>query len=151
MKHKQIFIHIALAILFLIVLPTASSFLYVKILQIKPYWLSILISCFQGGISGAIWVTVDKKIRNYFINKDIQFIREYQKCNWVHPLTCGINSNHKELEPIAMSNSVILVCPDCGYTQYSIPECVYKVNISNDPLNRLKKDNKISTSYSIFM
>lgn len=41
----------------------------------------------------------------------------------VHPLTCGVNSNHALLVPriILPEATHILVCPTCGYVQSCLP------------------------------
>jgi hypothetical protein len=70
--------------------------------------------------------------------KEKAFIEAYQKCSWVHPLTCGNNSNHKLLYPIIMGGKLYLACPDCYYVQAKIPDCVFDVDIINDPLNKIK-------------
>lgn len=46
----------------------------------------------------------------------------WQSAGFVHPLTCGNDSQHQDLVPKEVSNKVVLVCSDCNYTQNWIPE-----------------------------
>ena len=43
----------------------------------------------------------------------------HQRNEKVHPLTCGVDSNHTPLRPVIdiALERVILVCEDCGYMQ----------------------------------
>ena len=51
----------------------------------------------------------------------IKILTSYQSNPMVHPLTCGVNSNHQNLIPIEENDNenskVILKCLDCDYTQ----------------------------------
>jgi hypothetical protein len=58
------------------------------------------------------------------VDADIARIRRWQANGRVHPLTCGNDSSHAKLEPIAEDGRVILVCPDCDYRQDVIPSIV---------------------------
>jgi len=51
----------------------------------------------------------------------IRRIREYQDNSMVHPLTCGNNSNHANLEPVIINGKVALMCLNCDYIQKHIP------------------------------
>lgn len=55
----------------------------------------------------------------------IEAVIKWQTCPVVHPLTCGIDSNHRVLIPWLVGNSVILKCVDCEYVQLWVPEAVY--------------------------
>jgi len=55
-----------------------------------------------------------KKMNN---KQKIKILTSYQKNPMVHPLTCGFNSNHRNLVPIEEDDEVILKCLDCEYTQ----------------------------------
>jgi hypothetical protein len=54
-------------------------------------------------------------------------IKKYQDCPFVHPLTCGNDSNHSNLKGIILKGEVVLFCPDCDYRQEWVPEIVYSV------------------------
>jgi hypothetical protein len=43
---------------------------------------------------------------------------------YVHPLTCGRDSNHTVLFPFWTGERVVLRCPDCEYEQTHVPVCV---------------------------
>ena len=63
-------------------------------------------------------------------NKEIiKRIDKWQKCKYLHPLTCGTDSNHKILKAIEKNKKVILFCEDCDYKQENIPLCVIDVGI----------------------
>ena len=57
--------------------------------------------------------------------KLLNAIRKYQSCPFVHPLTCGNNSEHENLKGIEIKGKVILICPDCEYKQEWIPDFVW--------------------------
>lgn len=55
----------------------------------------------------------------------IDKVNLWQNAGFVHPLTCGKNNNHLNLEPKEINDSqVVLVCPNCDYTQDWIPDYV---------------------------
>jgi len=60
--------------------------------------------------------------------KDIHYqmlnILTWQVNDSVHPLTCGNDSNHRNLIPAVENVQVILKCLDCEYTQTFIPDIV---------------------------
>jgi len=58
----------------------------------------------------------------------IEKIKKWQNNEFLHPLTCGNNSNHKILIPKEIDNKVILICEDCDYTQTFIPKAVFKID-----------------------
>jgi len=61
-------------------------------------------------------------------NEDIlKAVCTWQTCGFVHPLTCGNDSNHQVLYPVIRNNKVILKCADCTYTQSWIPDPVLKI------------------------
>jgi len=47
----------------------------------------------------------------------IKILTSYQDNPMVHPLTCGVDSNHQNLIPKEENNEVILMCLDCNYIQ----------------------------------
>ena len=49
---------------------------------------------------------------------------------WVHPLTCGNDSEHAKLEPVEQDGQVILTCRDCDYRQEQIPSIVIEHDAS---------------------
>jgi DNA-directed RNA polymerase subunit M/transcription elongation factor TFIIS len=52
-------------------------------------------------------------------NEKIKIINSFQSNSLVHPLTCGINSLHRNLIPVDCGeDEVILKCLNCGYTQH---------------------------------
>lgn len=81
----------------------------------------------------------------------IQLINLWQKCRYVHSLTCGYKSHHKLLIPIENEyQKIYLKCPDCSYSQSKIPEIVYQLNLEeiennfnklNEEINSIKFDN----------
>ena len=50
-------------------------------------------------------------------DEKIAIINSFQTNPFVHPLTCGVNSLHENLVPITINDEVVLICPDCDYTQ----------------------------------
>lgn len=62
------------------------------------------------------------------IQKKIYRILKWQSCGFVHPLTCGKNSEHI-LKPKEKDGDVILICPDCDYVQNHVPDVVYETDI----------------------
>ena len=75
-------------------------------------------------------------------NKEkIEAINKWQKCKFVHPLTCGVDKCDGILEPKKKKlklnvdkqicdeeYTVYLKCPNCDYIQYNIPDVVYRIN-----------------------
>jgi hypothetical protein len=59
-------------------------------------------------------------------HKLLQAIKKYQSCPFVHPLTCGKDSNHENLKGIELKGKVILICPDCDYRQEWVPDFVWQ-------------------------
>ena len=63
-------------------------------------------------------------------NKEkIEAIKRWQNCEYVHPLTCDNDSNHKLLIAKEINKEVILICKDCNYKQNFIPDPVLKIDI----------------------
>lgn len=60
-------------------------------------------------------------------NQDLlEAIKKYQSCPFVHPLTCGNDSQtHGLLKGIEIKGKVILICPDCEYKQDWIPDFIW--------------------------
>jgi len=56
-------------------------------------------------------------------------IRRWQLSGKVHPLTCGVDSEHAILEPQVIDGQVALVCPTCGWRQGYIPDIVLTTEI----------------------
>jgi hypothetical protein len=55
----------------------------------------------------------EDNFKDFFIR-----IASHQLMKNMHPLTCGVNSNHDSLFPRINSNGdCLLVCSDCGYIQ----------------------------------
>lgn len=54
----------------------------------------------------------------------INKVNEWQNAGFVHPLTCGNSSLHRDLVPEERECKVILVCLDCDYVQDWIPNHV---------------------------
>jgi hypothetical protein len=64
-------------------------------------------------------------------NKEIiRKVEEYQNCGYVHSLTCGNDSKHRNLVAKVMNSTVVLICLDCDYVQSNIPEHVLRPNLS---------------------
>lgn len=58
-------------------------------------------------------------------NKEIIVkVNQWQNAGFVHPLTCGNDSQHQNLVPKEKDGKVILICLDCAYTQKWIPPVV---------------------------
>jgi hypothetical protein len=51
----------------------------------------------------------------------ISAIELYQNIPVFHPLTCGLDSTHRELIGIEVDGDVVLKCLDCDYIQRHIP------------------------------
>lgn len=61
-------------------------------------------------------------MKNVYSDDLIDQIIEHQNNPNLHPLTCGNDSNHTPLIPIRDADgTIILICPDCIYTQKYIP------------------------------
>ena len=55
----------------------------------------------------------------------IAAVERWQADTRVHSLTCqNHNQSDALLKPVEKSGQVMLVCPDCGYCQLSIPDAV---------------------------
>lgn len=57
----------------------------------------------------------------------IDKVNLWQNAGFVHPLTCGNNSQHQNLAAKEINGKVILFCLDCDYIQNFIPECVLEI------------------------
>ncbi len=57
----------------------------------------------------------------------IKCIKDYQNNIHVHPLTCGNDSRHHNLEPFEDNGIVKLKCLDCDYIQDWFPNCILEV------------------------
>jgi hypothetical protein len=58
--------------------------------------------------------------------KIINFIEKYQRCPYIHPLTCGNDSNHRNLTGFIDQTMIVkLKCLDCDYVQEYIPDIVF--------------------------
>ena len=64
---------------------------------------------------------MEKKTNQSVIN----IIKAYQNNTLYHPLTCGNDSNHRNLEPFEDKGVVKLKCLDCEYIQDWVPDCVF--------------------------
>ena len=58
----------------------------------------------------------------------IEKVNTWQTSPYIHPLTCGNDSMHADLEPKEEDGEVKLVCVDCGYTQ-EIPDLVLQADL----------------------
>jgi len=72
----------------------------------------------------------NKKYRLYLPIKDYEAFRVFsislmahQASRAIHPLTCGVDSNHELLVPrMTLSDHMhVYVCPTCGYVQEAVP------------------------------
>jgi hypothetical protein len=61
----------------------------------------------------------------------LKAVEDWQ-ANELHPLTCGHDSDHKILKPIKQDGKVILICPDCTYTQDWVPRMVVQALIDKE-------------------
>jgi hypothetical protein len=52
----------------------------------------------------------------------IDKVNQWQNAGFVHPLTCGNDSQHQDLVPKEVDGKVVLSCSDCDYVQNWIPE-----------------------------
>lgn len=52
----------------------------------------------------------------------IEKVAQWQNAGFVHPLTCGNNSQHQDLATKELDGKVVLCCLDCNYVQDWIPE-----------------------------
>jgi len=60
----------------------------------------------------------------------IKIIAKFQKCNYVHSLTCGNDYGHRLLIAKVLKRRVYLVCPDCDYKQLlrnELFDCCHKL------------------------
>lgn len=60
----------------------------------------------------------------------IKKIQDWQNNSFVHSLTCGNDSTHRNLVPTEYEDNVILLCLDCNYIQTNIPECILNFDLS---------------------
>lgn len=80
---------------------------------------------------------------NELTNKQkIKILTSYQQNKMVHPLTCGINSNHQNLIPIEENDEVILRCLDCSYTQLLNDEFIKSLRDLDKSYRKLMKEYK---------
>lgn len=64
-------------------------------------------------------------------NEDlIKNIALYQRCGFVHPLTCGREDCRADLIGVEEEGNVVLYCPHCGYVQRWIPDGVRGIHIN---------------------
>lgn len=61
----------------------------------------------------------------------IEKVNQWQGFEYVHSLTCGNDSRHRNLEPRERGGQIILFCPDCNYIQETIPEIVLSDYVEN--------------------
>ena len=54
--------------------------------------------------------------------KIIEKVVQWQNAGFVHPLTCGNDSQHQDLVAKELDGKVVLHCLDCDYVQDWIPE-----------------------------
>jgi len=64
----------------------------------------------------------------------INAVKNYQNSPFYHPLTCGNDSNHRNLEPFEDNGIVKLKCLDCEYIQDWIPVCVLELDVKKQSL-----------------
>ncbi|WP_274469211.1 MULTISPECIES: hypothetical protein [unclassified Paenibacillus] len=55
-----------------------------------------------------------------------QRIRDYQQADGVQPLTCANNNKHEKLYPKVLEEGLVLLCPNCNYTQTYIPDLFFE-------------------------
>lgn len=59
-------------------------------------------------------------------NQDkLKAIEEWQESGIVHPCTCRMDSNHKNLIGKEIERKVVLICTDCGTVQEDVPQMIY--------------------------
>lgn len=80
--------------------------------------------------AGSEWARKAPRMLRKMTNVEkIKAIKKWQGNNRVHEMTCGKNSNHilvpKEVGK--KGKKVILICPECDYTQERIPEVVFEM------------------------
>ena len=54
----------------------------------------------------------------------LERIAAHQANPYVHPLTCGMDSGHENLEGFELEGQVHLRCPTCGWVQSSLPPSI---------------------------
>ena len=67
---------------------------------------------------------VDIALSKFGIEFVVAAIKRWQNLTYIHPLTCGNNSNHSPLIAKTDGVNVWLECPDCDYVQKHIPDAV---------------------------
>jgi len=72
-------------------------------------------------------------------------VEEWQANETIHPLTCGIDSNHRPLKAVGRDGKVILICLDCEYTHTAVPECVIKAHLED--MHRRRKEMLILNGF----
>lgn len=55
----------------------------------------------------------------------IQKVKDHQSNQYLHPLTCRVDSLHENLVAEERDNKVVLVCPTCKHVQEWIPEAIF--------------------------
>ena len=91
----------------------------------------------------------------YSIEEQIEAVERWQKCDFVHPLTCRndskllvpkhINAEDVYGEYTQEEDWVVLSCPDCDYIQSFIPKYIFtltyfKIKKLEKIYNRLNKE-----------
>jgi hypothetical protein len=60
-------------------------------------------------------LAAELKRRAEWAVKAVQTAEAWQANPNVHPLTCGVNSDHRPLVPELRDGAAVLFCPDCSY------------------------------------
>lgn len=64
----------------------------------------------------------------------VEITNQHQANRYIHPLTCGVDSRHENLEARQVGDTVLLFCPDCVYIQKWIPGVVMGMLDQHDEL-----------------
>lgn len=66
-----------------------------------------------------------EEINNMSNENKLQAIIDWQMDESIHPMTCGEDSNHRNLIGVLENGVICLKCLDCDYVQKFIPNIVY--------------------------
>jgi len=66
-----------------------------------------------------------KKPKELSLKQKIKRIIAWQRCDFVHQLTCGGENCSEVLIVASKNNKPLLLCPECNYEQEYIPEVVF--------------------------
>lgn len=89
------------------------------------------------------FVEQEAELRSLTADDIVERVNAYQNSSIAHPLTCGVDSNHDNLEPVKTvpDNRVVLICPTCKQVQTNIPrEVLLAYSMLQEAQKAMEKD-----------